>query len=77
LEVRFPDPQHSSDYLVDITWDDVEKLIGEFAALKEPKAVALEHAKLLAAAVRRAGWAPVASQVKSGSVRRWQEEGPP
>jgi hypothetical protein len=56
VEVRFLGPENTSDFRVDLTWDDVEKLLVEFSAMKEPKALALNQAKALAVGARRAGW---------------------
>ncbi len=60
VEVRFLGPENTSDFRLDLTWDDVEKLIVEFVTMKEPKAVLLDQAKSLGVAARRAGWIPKA-----------------
>jgi len=56
VEMYFDGPSHQSKFRVDVTWADVEKLITEFSAMKEPRAIAIQQAKLLAAGARRAGW---------------------
>ena len=58
VEVRFLGPENTSDFRLDLSWEDVERLIVEFAAMKERDATYLVHAKNLAIAARRAGWAP-------------------
>jgi hypothetical protein len=58
VEVRFLGPENTSDFRADISWDDVEKLITEFAAMNEPKAIFLRQAHNLAVSARRAGWSP-------------------
>jgi hypothetical protein len=60
VEMRFLGPENASDFRLDLTWDDVEKLIIEFVTMKEPKAVAIDQAKSLAVGARRAGWTPKA-----------------
>jgi hypothetical protein len=42
--------QRTSDFLITIDLEDVEKLIVQFAAMKEPHAIDLQRAKLLAGA---------------------------
>ena len=44
----FRRPENTSDFRVDLTWEDVEKLVVEFAAMKEPKAIFLRQANNLA-----------------------------
>ncbi len=58
VEVRFLGPENTSDFRLDVTWEDVERLIVEFAAMKNHDALFLVHAKNLAIAARRAGWSP-------------------
>jgi hypothetical protein len=55
VEVQFLGPENTSDFRLDLTWDDIEKLIIEFVTMKEPKAVALYQAKILAAGARSGG----------------------
>lgn len=50
--------ERTSDFRVDLRWPDIEKLIIEFSAMGEPKAIALQQAKSLAVAAKRAGWGP-------------------
>ncbi|WP_156928968.1 hypothetical protein [Bradyrhizobium sp. th.b2] len=59
VEVRFLGPENTSDFRTDMTWEDVENLISEFATMKEPKAIFLRQANSLAISARRAGWKPV------------------
>jgi hypothetical protein len=49
------------DFRIDLTWKDVDNLIREFAAMKEPSAIALQQAKFLAAAAQQGGWYPTSS----------------
>jgi hypothetical protein len=58
VHILFRGPEHASDFRVGIVWEDVEKLIREFAAKKEPKAVFLRQANDLAVSARLAGWIP-------------------
>ncbi|MGX7742970.1 hypothetical protein [Rhodopseudomonas parapalustris] len=58
VKVIFRGQSNTSDYRIDISWDDLEKLVVEFAAMGESKAKFLLHAKNLAVHARRAGWNP-------------------
>lgn len=48
--------ERTNDFRVDLAWEDIEKLILEFAVMKERRAVALQQAQGLASAVEKAGW---------------------
>ena len=50
--------QAASTFVIGVSWDDVEKLIVEFAAMNNPDAIHLLQAKSLAIAATRAGWYP-------------------
>lgn len=50
--------ERTSDYRLEFKWDDVEKLITEFAAMKTPQAIRLLQSKSLGIAAGRAGWTP-------------------
>lgn len=53
--------ENNSEFRVDVNWDDVEKLIIEFAAMGEPKALHLQAAKRLANGAFQAGWRPISN----------------
>jgi hypothetical protein len=50
--------ERTSDYTVELSWQDVENVIFEFARMNEHKALYLQEARKLAEAAERAGWTP-------------------
>jgi hypothetical protein len=48
----------TGDYSVELSWQDVENAIVEFATMGEPKAFELQAARKLAEAADNAGWSP-------------------
>jgi hypothetical protein len=50
--------ENAAAYRVALVWGEVEKLIVEFAAMKEPSALALQQDMSLGRAARASGWIP-------------------
>jgi hypothetical protein len=49
----------TGDYTVELSWQDVENIIFEFARMDEATALELQAARKLAKAVESAGWSPI------------------
>jgi hypothetical protein len=47
--------EKTSDFRIEIDWDDVSKLMEEFASMKHPKAIELLDARSLGIPARRIG----------------------
>jgi hypothetical protein len=50
--------QKKSDFQVEVSWEDVEKIIHRFCEVGQPDALALQEAMRLAAAIKELGWQP-------------------
>jgi hypothetical protein len=53
--------ERTSDFRVDFTWPDVDKLIAEFAIMGDPSAISLNQAKSLSDAVNGLAGRPTKS----------------
>jgi hypothetical protein len=49
-------PDKTSDFGLQLNWDDVQTLIQGFAQMGHPEAIRLQNASKLATAVESAGW---------------------
>lgn len=58
---RFGNGSRRSDFEVEISWRDVERLVAEFCKAKLPEALELQHALEVSKALKGAGWTPPAN----------------